>query len=597
MSFNGRIVLVLLAAAAVYLVGNSRIGLWDRDEPRYAQCSRQMLDSGDWVVPRLYDNLRAAKPPLIYWCQLAAMSAFGENAFAARVPSVLGMLATLIVLAIALRRQCGREMAFWTIFILSSSALAIMAAKICLTDSVLVLFTTIAQICLFLMWRGNRSWAVAIAMAAALGLGGITKGPFILGTVAATAAALGLFRMVGKCLTRRSDRRGREREPETIALSAGTRLGINAPVRPNDVTTQTFGQRRNGAPPGLIPDYEPQRHGSDTRIAAQVIVSVAIITAIVLPWIILVHHRSPEFLGRIFLEAREHLENGKEGHNFPPGFHLMMVWPMFLPWSLLLPMAIGIGIQNRRVPEVRFALAATLGPWLMVEFIGTKLAHYFLSAYPAIAFLTAYAIMRNLRRESRDTESRPFLIGAGFWAAAVAGIGGLPWLAARTFGLNQLPWRTMILLSLFTIAYGLVVMALLHARKLGPALLVMGGGMFVFMAMLCGLYFPNAPFLRISEHVAKVLKRQGATHKGDVLMVDYKEPSLGFYQGGTIRECKKDALLAMPFKAWPRWLVITPDVWEKMTLAERAGLRVIDRYTGWAYADRGRVLEVMVVEK
>ena len=52
--------LIILAAAGVYLVGNGAVALWDRDEPRYAQTSRQMLQSGDWVVPHYLDNVRTA---------------------------------------------------------------------------------------------------------------------------------------------------------------------------------------------------------------------------------------------------------------------------------------------------------------------------------------------------------------------------------------------------------------------------------------------------------------------------------------------------------------------------------------------------------
>src|SRR5688572_6730627 len=84
-----RLVLGLAGAAALYLVGNGSVGLWDRDEPRYAQTSRQMLLGGDWVVPRLYDEVRTAKPVFIYWCQAAAMRWLGDTAFAARLPSVV----------------------------------------------------------------------------------------------------------------------------------------------------------------------------------------------------------------------------------------------------------------------------------------------------------------------------------------------------------------------------------------------------------------------------------------------------------------------------------------------------------------------------
>ena len=73
------IILVILAAAAVYLIGNDRVPLWDRDEPRNAQAARQMFQSGDWVVPHFLDKLRTAKPPFTYWCQVMAMHALGDN--------------------------------------------------------------------------------------------------------------------------------------------------------------------------------------------------------------------------------------------------------------------------------------------------------------------------------------------------------------------------------------------------------------------------------------------------------------------------------------------------------------------------------------
>src|SRR5580698_4483372 len=78
-AYRWKIFGLLIGAAGLFLVGNARVSLFDRDEPRYAECSREMLESGDWVVPRYLGELRTHKPPLIYWCQAAAMSVFGPT--------------------------------------------------------------------------------------------------------------------------------------------------------------------------------------------------------------------------------------------------------------------------------------------------------------------------------------------------------------------------------------------------------------------------------------------------------------------------------------------------------------------------------------
>ena len=84
---------IILGAACLYLLANGQVSLWDRDEPRYAQASRQMLQGGDWVVPRYLDSVRTAKPVFIYWCQSLSMKFMGDTAFAARIPSAVAMIA------------------------------------------------------------------------------------------------------------------------------------------------------------------------------------------------------------------------------------------------------------------------------------------------------------------------------------------------------------------------------------------------------------------------------------------------------------------------------------------------------------------------
>src|SRR3982751_163276 len=108
-----RIGLLIAVVGVVYLLGNDRVPLWDRDEPRNAQAARQMLLSGDWVVPRFLDKVRTAKPPLTAWCQAGAMAVLGQNSIAARLPSAVAMTLTLIVLAVVIGHYADRECAFW----------------------------------------------------------------------------------------------------------------------------------------------------------------------------------------------------------------------------------------------------------------------------------------------------------------------------------------------------------------------------------------------------------------------------------------------------------------------------------------------------
>src|SRR5256714_12041347 len=108
-----RIVIFILSAACLYLIGNGQVSLWDRDEPRYAQTSRQMLQSGDWVVPHFLGEIRTAKPPFIYWCQATAMKLLGDTAFAARLPSTVATLLTLLLMSIALPHEIGRRRTIW----------------------------------------------------------------------------------------------------------------------------------------------------------------------------------------------------------------------------------------------------------------------------------------------------------------------------------------------------------------------------------------------------------------------------------------------------------------------------------------------------
>ena len=103
---------ILLLSLVLLLAGNWILPLTDRDETRFAEASREMLQRGDYVVPWFNGHWRFDKPILIYWCQSASYRLLGVNDFAARLPSVLFTTATALLLVRWGRKVADAKTAF-----------------------------------------------------------------------------------------------------------------------------------------------------------------------------------------------------------------------------------------------------------------------------------------------------------------------------------------------------------------------------------------------------------------------------------------------------------------------------------------------------
>lgn len=552
--------LLLALAAFAYLVGNGSVGLWDRDEPRYAQCSREMLQGSpehpgaDFVVPRFLGENRYAKPPFIYWLQAGSMAVFGDNAFAARFPSTVAMLAVLVIVyAFTKRVTAGdAEQALWTAFLLASCALTFAAAKSSLTDATLLVFITVTHACAYAVWQGRGTWSIWATAGVAIGLAALTKGPVVLGMIAATAGALALMRLFD---------RWRDRVNK-----------VDAPEQATD-------------------DF-------DARDVALVIFKslllIAIVAAIFLPWAYLLEQRSPSFLATSFgINVVDRIRSGSEGHSGPPGYYLATIWGTYFPWSIFIPMALVLGWQRRRShPHLRYAIAAFVGPLVMLECIQTKLPHYLLPSFPFLAILTADALVRCFRGEHLDLIRKFFVDVIRGWAFVVALFGLSPWLLAWQF--KDQPWLGLVITSVIAIAYGVVVYRFFADRRPRHGVAAMGLGMMLVAITLHTVFLPWAGYLHVSQRVADVLKRNDVTGAGTVVMQDYKEPSLAFYQGGTIREL---SAMSIDPATLPPWLVTTRDVYAKTPPDVQLKFDIVDTVSGLAIADGGRNVEVMVLKK
>jgi 4-amino-4-deoxy-L-arabinose transferase-like glycosyltransferase len=406
-------------------------------------------------------------------------------------------------------------------------------------------------------------------MSIAIGLAGLTKGPVVLGVMGTTFVVW-------------------------LVLDWWSRRGHG--TRGFDVVPTACGM-------GVSP-VVTENHGRDARATVfKMLVGIAVIVLIVAPWVVLVERRAPGFLLTTTAhDVTRRIFEPLEQHWGPPGYYVLVIWGTYFPWSLLLPMTFVVAWRHfREDASVRFALAAVIGPWLMFECIATKLPHYLLPVFPPLAFLTADGIVRSLRGEHPDLLALGTRIAVLIWSVIVLALASVPTALNRTqTGLPQIPAMIVFVVGL---SYAVAVFALfVQFRKLRYALLTMGAGMIVLMAVLFAFYLPRVQPLQLSRCIGDVLRHNGggaeSTTAGDVQMIAYKEPSLAFYQGGTIREqSENDFLKTHSPEQWPRFLTIRQDVWDDTPPEIRAKLEILGECRGWAYADKGRTWTVIVVRK
>ena len=128
-----------------HIAGTWSLPLIDRDEPRFAEASREMIERGDYIVPYFNNQLRLDKPPLTYWAQTVSYRVFGENDFAARFPSAIAAAFTALVIFAWGMRLDGEKLGWWAAIIFTLSLQTFVHAKAAVADMWLVLFVTLAH--------------------------------------------------------------------------------------------------------------------------------------------------------------------------------------------------------------------------------------------------------------------------------------------------------------------------------------------------------------------------------------------------------------------------------------------------------------------
>ena len=172
----GHYALLLTSGVLLFLLNLGGPSLWDIDEGRNATAALEMRESGDWVVPKFNGQLRSHKPALLYWLQVAAYELFGVNEFAARLPSALAALLTVLLAYELGRHMFNASTGLCGGLILASTTLFCVSAHFANPDALLLTFTSAT---LLFFWLGFASsqprWWLVAGLAA--GFAVLAKGP------------------------------------------------------------------------------------------------------------------------------------------------------------------------------------------------------------------------------------------------------------------------------------------------------------------------------------------------------------------------------------------------------------------------------------
>ncbi|MBH0237335.1 ArnT family glycosyltransferase [Methylobrevis albus] len=465
---------IVLFALVCVLPGFFTIPPVDRDEARFAQTSRQMVETGDLVDLHFLDGHRYKKPIGIYWLQAGAAVLSGAGADAPiaiyRLPSLAGALAAALLTYAAGCVLFGRAAGLLAALFMAGSVILGVEARLAKTDAVLLALTLGCQIALARIYlrRADEPAAPAVAVYGfwlALAAAILVKGPIAPLVAGLTLAALAIADRDARWLAR---------------------------LRP--------------------------------------ITGLAIVVAVVAPWLTAITLLSDgAFWGAsVGQDLAGKIAAGQESHGAPPGTHLAVFFAIAWPGAAFALAAAPAVWRARHEPAVRFCLAWIVPGWLVFEAVTTKLPHYTLPFYPAIALLTAAMAVRGAVAGGRLLRGGLLLSVAIAVALAIAAAGAL-----LHFG-DAGPVTAAALVAV--VAAAAVPAAIAASRGTLPqAAVALLGLAAVLYAAVLGIAAPTLQTLFPAPRIAAAVAGSAPCPAPRVAVAGYAEPGLVFALGSNVR--------------------------------------------------------------
>lgn len=590
--------MLVLLCVTVYGPGLFSIPVIDRDEARFAQASRQMVESvllgadeqdpalhgGGLAVPMVGGKARLNKPPLVYYVQGASVAVFTGLREAAggvgggggggggiddaiwmyRVPGVLcAMLSVILTWRLGLRLFDPRA-ALLGAALLAICPLMVMDAHMARADQVLLVTVLLTQTMLFDAWRriereGSIGLVRGMLLWAGVGLGVMAKGPIAPMVFGLTAAALA--------------------------------FGV--------------GSRRDGRVGGWAFLWK-----------LRPVSGVVVVALLVGPWVFAVGERVgwDVYVRVVVDETLGRVGEAKEGHFGPPGYHTVLSAVLLWPGSLLTLAAFarawrrgGLWRRGKAGPArgfrdaERFLLAWIVPSWIVFELVLTKLPHYTMPMYPALALLSARGVLG--LRSLPGLNGRGMKLGVRVWGViGVVLAAGIVVVIARD--MRTMPWYVWLVYVPLAMS-AMVAFSAFHVERTRNGhvqLLYDGMRAMVTIAIVLFLFaLPNAGSLWNTERIMGEVRQIDPQGGRALASVWYHEDSLVFETRGRVAKIGREEIDAW-LVANPDGLVVMPSAWVSETPGVRAltagwtGEGACGTRPGYNYSN-GRRVDLTIVER
>jgi 4-amino-4-deoxy-L-arabinose transferase-like glycosyltransferase len=471
--------MLVIASLLAFLPGVFQIPPIDRDEPHFAQKAKQMIETGDYVDLRFQDEAHYTKPVGMYWLQAATVKtaeAFGVpdarlTIWLYRLPSLFGAAGAVLATYWCAIAFVSRRSAALAALMMAGSILLGAEARLARADAML-LFTVVTAMSVlaraYLFSRDDKiarpGWALLTVFWTALAAGILVKGLVIVMIVGLTGATLSI---------------------------------IDRSLRWIQVLRPLYG--------------------------------VVWFVVLVLPWFIAIYARTGNafLLDSVVHDTLGKIANSQESHGGPPGYYLVLFFATFFPACILAGLAAPAVWAKRREAPVRFLLAWLVPSWLVFELSVTKLPHYVMPLYPAIAILTAGAVEAKLLSRRRWLKRQViwwFLAPVLLSITAVAGAIAID----RDLVLSAWPFFAA------AIVCGFLAWQLYDDEGTERALARATAAMVLLSIGIYSMILPRLGPLFPSVALAGVLRESGCTHPV-AASAGYGEPSLVFLAGTETR--------------------------------------------------------------